>query len=90
MTYINKNLKLKKNGRRRRKVSLYLCHRMRRPGCGWRCQDGDFIGDSDDDDDFNECDSDGTDDTATEDTANCYTSEVNPLRAPVQSSALEQ
>jgi hypothetical protein len=55
------------------------------------CEDGDFIVDSDDDDDnFNECDSDGTDDTATEDTANCYTSEVNDLGAPVRSSALEQ
>jgi hypothetical protein len=53
------------------------------------CQDGDFIGDSDDDDDF-ECDSDVTDDTATEDTADCHTSEVNDLGAPVRSSALEQ
>jgi hypothetical protein len=53
-------------------------------------EDGDFIDDSDDDDDFNECHSDGTDDTATEDTANCYTSEVNDLGAPVRSSALEQ
>jgi hypothetical protein len=55
-------------------------------------EDVDFIGDSDDDDDdfFNECHSDGTDDTATEDTTNCYTSEVNDLGAPVRSSALEQ
>jgi hypothetical protein len=54
-------------------------------------EDGDFIDDSDDDDDdFNEYHSDGTDDTATEDTANCYTSEVNNLGAPVRSSALEQ
>jgi hypothetical protein len=53
------------------------------------CEDGDFIGDSDDEDDF-ECDSDEMDDTTTEDTADCYTSEVNDLGAPVQSSALGQ
>ena len=53
------------------------------------CEDGDFIGDSDDDDDF-ECDSDETDDTVTEDTADCYTSEVNDLGAPVRSSAFKQ
>jgi hypothetical protein len=52
-------------------------------------EDGDFIGDSDDDDDF-ECDSDRTDDTVTEDTADCYTSEVNDLEAPVRSSVLDK
>ena len=50
--------------------------------------DSDFIGDSDDDD-F-EYDSDGTDNTATEDTADCYTSEVDDLGAPVRSSTPEQ
>jgi hypothetical protein len=43
---------------------------------------GDFIGDSDNKDDF-ECDSDEIDNTTTEDTADCYTSEVNDLGAPV-------
>ena len=51
--------------------------------------DGDFICDSDDNGDF-EYDSDRTDDTATKDTADCYTSEVNALGAPVRSSAVGQ
>ena len=50
----------------------------------------DFIGDSDDDDDFNDHDSNGTDNIATEDTADYYTSKVNDLGAPVQSSAVVQ
>jgi hypothetical protein len=50
------------------------------------CENGDLIFDSDDDDDF-ECDSDGTDDTATKDTAACYISEVNDSGSPVRLSA---
>jgi hypothetical protein len=53
------------------------------------CEDGDFIGDSDDDGDF-EYDSDRTDNTATKDTADYYTNEVNDLGALVRSSAVEQ
>ena len=48
------------------------------------CDTGDLIFDSDVDD--VECISDGTDDTATEDTATCYISEVNDSGAPLQSS----
>lgn len=48
----------------------------------------DFIGDSDDDDDF-ECDSDRTDDTATEDPVDRYTSEVNDSGDPLRTSALK-
>lgn len=48
----------------------------------------DFIGDSDDDDDF-ECDSDRTDDMATEDPVDRYTSEVNDSGDPLRTSALK-
>jgi hypothetical protein len=53
------------------------------------CEDGDFIGDSDNDDDF-ECDSDKTDNTVPKDTADCYTSEVNDLKAPVRLFVLDK
>lgn len=52
------------------------------------CKDGDFIGDSDND--GFEYDSDGTDNTATKDTANYYTSEVNDSGEPVRTSTLKQ
>lgn len=42
-----------------------------------------FISNSNDDNNFNDHDSNSTDNTVTKDTADCYTSEVNDLGAPV-------
>ena len=51
------------------------------------CADGDFINDNMDDEDYKGYNSDGTDDTATEDTSNCYTTKVNEFRKPVPKHA---